>query len=166
MKYGEMFSSDEIIRLGKLLQDITTDLRNFESKFSTKIELIYNFYTNHWVIEQNLSLDTRSLKCNISEYYLDDGIWRMEYMPGLYPYVIGDHMFILKCSKPIPKYDEFIMTSLIQSKKGLEITNGKLSNIKFMENAPDSIILLEKKKLEDFGFKWELWTKAYLLFEI
>ena len=62
MKYGEMFSSDDIIRLGKLLQDITTDLRNFESKFSTKIELIYNFYTNHWVIEHNL---------NTTRYMLD-----------------------------------------------------------------------------------------------
>jgi len=165
INYSEMFGRDEIIRLGRLLQDITTDLRNFESKFSTKIELIYNFYTNHWVIEENLPLATKSLKCDISQYCLDDGIWRMEYMPGLYPYVIGDHMFILKCSKPIPKYDEFIMTSLIQSKKGLDMTNGKLSNTKFIENAPDSVINLEKKKLEDFGFKWELWTKAYLLYE-
>jgi hypothetical protein len=57
------------------------------------------------------------------------------------------------------------MTSLIQSKKGLDMTNGKLSNTKFIENAPDSVINLEKKKLEDFGFKWELWTKAYLLYE-
>jgi valyl-tRNA synthetase len=88
----------------------------------------------------------------------------MEYMPGLYPYVIGDHMFFLKCSKPIPKYDEFIMNSLIQSKRGLEMTNNKLSNPKFIEKAPSDIIELEKRKLEDFGFKWELWTKAYLLY--
>ena len=57
------------------------------------------------------------------------------------------------------------MSSLIQSKKGLEMTNVKLSNPKFIEKAPLEIIELEKKKLEDFGFKWELWTKAYLMYE-
>lgn len=155
-----------ILKYGKLLQDITTELRNFESKFSTKIELIYNFYTNHFIIEHNLHLATRYLKVDIADYYLDDGIWRMEYMPSLYPYVIGDQMFIIKCSKIIPKYEDFILTSLTQSKKGLEITKNKLSNTKFIENALESVIVMEKKKLEDFEFKWELWTKAYLLYEI
>ena len=161
-----ILNNKEIIDLGNLLKIIITDLRNFESKFSTKIECIHNFYTNHYIIEQNLPyLAKTMLKADTGEFCLDDGIWRTEFMSGLYPYIISDHMFFLKCSKPISKYDEFILTSLSQAKKGIEMTFAKLNNPKFIENAPTDIIELEKKKLDDFGFKWELWTKAYFLYE-
>ena len=153
-----LFSDDIILKYGKLLQEITTELRNFESKFSTKIELIYNFDSNHLIIENNLHLATKNLKVDILEH--------LENTTGLYPYVIGDQMFFLKCSKTISKYEDFILTSLIQSGKGLEITKSKLSNIKFIENALESVIAMEKKKFQDFEFKWELWTKAYLLYDI
>jgi Valyl tRNA synthetase tRNA binding arm len=164
--YKELLTGREICDLGNLLRIITTELRNFESKFSTKIECIHNFYTNHWVIETNLPYIAKvMLKSDTGEYYIDDGIYRIEQMNGLYPFVISNQMFLLKCSKPIPKYDEFILTSLIGSKKGISISKGKLENSSFMEKAPQEIIDLEKKKLEDFGFKWELWTKAYLMYD-
>lgn len=73
-------------------------------------------------------------------------------------------MFFLKCDKEIPNYEDFILANLGSSKKGFTISQGKLSSKAFIEKAPVDIIELENRKLQDFGFKWELWTKAFLLY--
>ena len=57
------------------------------------------------------------------------------------------------------------MEQLTIAKKGYEVSEKKLSNKAFVDKAPVDIVQLEQRKLEDFGFKWELWTKAFLIYE-
>ena len=141
-----------------LMKEIITDLRNFESKYATKILTIHHYYTNDYQIEEFSYISMRNqIKCDIG-LYMDDEL------TSFYPYVIKDHMFFLECSKSIPKYDEIILNNIIMSSKGLEITKTKLANSRFMENASYDIIRNEQIKHEDFEMRWELWTKAYLLF--
>jgi hypothetical protein len=143
-----------------LMREIITELRGFESRFSTKILQIRHYWKNDINIEiASEGLIPSILKAKIGTYMDDQEI------TSLYPYVINDHMFFIESSKPIKNYDEFILTNIIQSKKGLEMTNGKLGSSKFLEKADSEIIKIERIKKGDFEFKWELWTKAYLLYE-
>ncbi len=86
-------------------------------------------------------------------------------LTDLYPFIVKDHMFFLECSKPILKYDEIILNNMISAKKGIENTNNKLGNEKFMKNASEEVINNEKNKQIDFNMKWYLCTKSYLLYE-
>jgi hypothetical protein len=159
MNTENLFSEKEIIDVGDIFCSIITELRGFESRFSTKIESIHNYWRNHFMIEKLLDDCSEKMlkaKCGL---YMDDSL------TSLYPYIIHNQMFFLKCSKVINNYNDFILNNIQSSKKGLEITKTKLSNPKFIEKAPEEILNIERKKEIDFGYKWELWTKAFLLYE-
>ncbi len=161
-------TTDETVMLTKdrtnserweLMKEIITELRNFESRYATKINKIHFYYINDYQIEEfsHISIP-KQIKAEIG-IYMDDTLTK------LYPYIIKDHMFFLDCSKQIDKYEEMILSNILLSKKGLEITNNKLSNIKFIENASKDIINNEKLKQIDFNMRWMLWSKAYLLYD-
>ena len=142
------------------MTEIISELRGFESRFATKILKIHHYWKNDPIIEiASYGFIPPLLKSSIGTY-IDD-----QELTNLYPYAIKDHMFFIESSKPIENYSEFILTNLIQSKKGLDMTNGKLGSPKFLEKADPEIIKIENIKKQDFEFKWELWTKAYILYE-
>jgi len=146
-------------QLWTFMTEMITELRGFESRFQTKITRLHHYWSNDYNLETaSESFIPKLLKADI-------GIYMDDCLTDLYPYPIKDQMFFLECSKPIPNYQDFILTSLSSSKKGFEMTKGKLGNQKFLEKAPEEIILMEKQKMEDFGFRWELWTKAFLIYE-
>ena len=79
-----------IIELGFLIQEIITELRNFESKFSTKILTIHNYWTNNSLIERELEFASNKFLKAECGLYMDDNE-----LTNLYPFIIQDHMFFL-----------------------------------------------------------------------
>lgn len=155
-----MMKERDIISFGNLTRDIVTDFRGFESRFAVKIISIRNWYKNTSIVEQHLEFLAKKLMNILTEVYIDDNE-NTDY----YPLIVEDHMFFLKTNKKISNYSSFILESLVSSKKGCEVSTKKLSNQAFVEKAPKEIIDLETKKLEDFGYKWKLWSEAFLRFE-
>lgn len=145
-------------QLWTYMTEMITELRGFESRFQTKIIRLHHYWSN----DHNLEMASESFIPKLLK--ADIGLYMDDTPTQLYPYPIKDQMFFLECSKEIPNYQDFIMMSLIQSKRGHDQTMGKLGNQKFLEKAPEEIILMEKQKLEDFGFRWELWTKSFLIY--
>ena len=155
------FSNERnIIEVGNLIRDITTELRGFESRFAVKIDSVRSYFRNDPLVERELEwILPKSNKISLN-IYIDD-----QELTSLYPFVVQDHLFFIKCDKDIPNYEDFILANLTSAKKGHTISEGKLSSKAFVEKAPNDIIELENRKLQDFGFKWELWTKAFFLYD-
>lgn len=148
-------------QLWDLMTETITELRGFESRFRTKILTVSHFWKNDLEFEAaSESFLPKLLKAELGTYVDDQGTTNM------YPYAIKDHLFFIECSNPIPNYQEFILSNLESSKKGFGITKFKLDNPKFVEKAPPEIIDSERKKLEDFGYRWELWTISYLMYDL
>jgi hypothetical protein len=154
--------SRDIISIGNLVMEATNAIRGFQSRFDVKVLSIRNRFNNLSAVESFLGsvLDqTLDIKTDV---YFDDRTW---FSTRHYPIIVEDHTFLLYTNSKIEKYEDYILEQLTIAKKGYEVSEKKLSNKAFVDKAPADIVQLEQRKLEDFGFKWELWTKAFLIYE-
>jgi valyl-tRNA synthetase len=153
----------DIISIGSLVQEATNGIRGFQSRFDTKILSVSNWYNNLWQVETFLDFSLSKMLGIKTDCYFDD---RTPFLTSSYPFIIEDHFFLLHTDSKIEGYADYILEQLVSAKKGYEVSQKKLSNTAFVDKAPTDIVNLERNKLEDFGFKWELWTKAYLIYNL
>lgn len=153
----------DIISIGFLIQEATNSIRGFQSRFDAKVLSVSNWYGNLCQVETFLDFSLSKMLGIKTDFYFDD---ITPFLTSSYPFIIEDHLFLLHTDSKIRGYADYILEQLASAKKGYEVSQRKLSNAAFVNKAPVDIVNLEKNKLEDFGFKWELWTKAYLIYEI
>jgi valyl-tRNA synthetase len=152
----------DIVSVGNLAMEATNAIRGFQSRFEVKVKNVRNWCNNNWQVELLLEISLDKMIGIKTDVYFDD---RISILTASYPLVIQDHMFFIYTDTKIENYEDYILEQLKLAKKGVEVSQKKLSNTAFVDKAPIEIVNLEKKKLEDFSFKWQLWTKAFILFE-